>query len=249
MNAIFKFVFLNLLLLVNPYSIAIAADPGASPLFSGNPFLPENENTRLKGVHILSVDDQAFPDDLKIDLKRIIAERKKNCYLKTTASRNQQVKNTIKAKKLERTSKANFRQTVSEKEQLIKSKLALNVQSLTNTPLSKSNLIDIETAGALNNSSWSGVSRLFEDGVFGSIILTEDDFSLHGGAVIFATELVNTSINGNAGILTLEINPGGEPYTTLQWVASNKSYELRVAVDASKGEYLKMLITLAESLY
>ena len=99
------------------------------------------------------------------------------------------------------------------------------------------------------DSGWTGTPRLFEDPYFGAVILEEDNFSLSEGGIILAAELINVSINGNAGILIEEHGPRGEPYTTLLWANDQKSYHLKVTISASKGEPQKRLIQLAESLF
>ncbi len=252
MNAIAKIILLNFLI-ISQYAIAADAKKNSDipVFFQNNPFAPEGANPHLRGVHILSVEDQMFfgPDYLKLEQKKVISEIKKNGYLRTTESKNSRVKDTIKTKKLERSLSASSRQIFNEKEQLVNSRLALPMTNVVNTSLGKTNLIDIEGSGALLNSGWTGVSRLFEDEYFGAVILEEDNFSLSEGGIILAAELVNVSINGDAGILIEERGPGGEPYTILQWANDHKMYRLQVTISASKGEPQKRLIQLAESLF
>lgn len=252
MNLIAKVILLNFLL-ISQYAMAADAMKNSDiPIFfQNNPFTPEGANAPPRGVHIISVDDQMFPDPdfLKLERKKVISEIKKNGYLRTTKSNNSRVRDTIKNKKLERSLSASSLQVFNEKEQQVSSKLALPMANVMNTPLGKATLIDIEGSGALlKNSSWTGVSRLFEDEYFGAVILEEDNFSLSEGGIILAAELVNVSINGDAGILIEERGPGGEPYTILQWANDHKSYQLKVTMSASKGESQKRLIQLAESL-
>lgn len=252
MNSIAKIICLNFLL-TSPY--AIAADTKKNSdipvIYQNNPFTPEGANTPPKGVHIISVDDKMFPDPdfLKLERKKVIAEIKKNGYLRTTESKNSRVKDTIKTKKLERSLSISSLKIFNEKEQQVRSKLALPMTNVINTSLGKAALIDIESSGALLNSGWTGVSRLFEDEYFGAVILEENNFSLSEGGIIVPAELVNVSINGAAGILIEERGPGGEPYTILQWANNQKMYRLQVAISASKGASQKRLIQLAESLF
>lgn len=252
MNAIAKIILLNFLL-ISQYAVAADAmkNSDAPAFFQNNPFTPEGANATPKGVRIISVDDKMFPDPdfLKLERKKVIAEIKKNGYLRTTESKNSRVKDTIKTKKLERSLSASSLKVFNEKEQQVSSRLALPMTNVMNTPLGKATLIDIEGSGALLDSGWTGTSRLFEDKYFGAVILEEDNFSLSKGGVIVPAELINVSINGNAGILIEERGPSGEPYTTLLWANDQKSYHLKVTISASKGAAQRKLIQLAESLF
>lgn len=250
MKTILKVIFLSLFLISQPSVGAVEKeDPDVPTFFKNNPFSPENASTQLKGVRILSVDDKDFPNYLKTSQKKIITEVKKNGFLKTKNSKNAHVKRTIQNKKLEQSLNKASKQKFDQKVQLLISSLKLNMADLTNTPLKKSNLIDVEASGARQDSGWTGVSRLLEDEYFGTIILEEDDFSLYDGGVILTSELINVTINGNAGILIEERGPNNEPYTILQWANDHKSFVLKVAISASKDKPLRKLIKLAESLY
>ena len=216
--------------------------------FKNNQFSPEGESTRLKGVQILSVDDEIFPKHLKPTQRKLISEIKKNGFLRTEKSKNSRVKQVVMNKKLERSLNQAAKLEFDQKSQSLIFKLKLNMSDLTNTSLKNANLVDIVASGALQDSGWTGVSRIFEDEYFGIVILEEDDFSLHGGGVILTAELINASVNGNAAMMMEERDENNKPFTTLQWASDHKSFVLKVAVSASKGKPLENLIALAESL-
>lgn len=246
-------VTLLLVLLVARIAFGSAAtdDAELTPAwFQYNPFSPEASASVLKGVKILSVDDQDFPGYIRGAQKRLISEMKKNGFYKTSdsISAHAQVKTVVKTKKLERSLNKAATHEFDQKVQSVISSLKLNMADLSRSPLKNSNLIDIEASGALQDTVWTGVSRLLEDEYFGVVILEEDDFSLHGGAVILTSELINVAVNGHPGMLVEERGADNQPYTTLQWANDQKSFILKVTISASKGLARERLIALAESL-
>ncbi len=251
MKTLLKVTLLNSLLATQIAFGAGAKNDAETPVFfQYNPFSPEESASGLKGVRILSVDDKDFPGYIRGAQKKLISDITKNGFYKTSDSKSShsQVKTVVKNKKLERSLNKAAKHEFDQKAQSVISSLKLNMADLSSTPLKNSNLIDIEASGALQDTVWTGVSRLLEDEYFGVVILEEDDFSLHGGGVILTSELINVTVNGNPGMLVEERGADNQPYTILQWASDHKSFILKVTISASKGKPLENLIALAESL-
>jgi hypothetical protein len=245
MKIILKIIVLVLFIINKSY----ATDIEIPVFFHDNPFSDESIDTELRGVRILSVDDENFPNYLRESHKKVISEIKIKGFLNVSISKNNNIKSTIKNKKLERSINTRSKQDFTQRKEVLISKLQLDMVDLMKTPLKGATLISIKASGAMQEAGWTGVSRLLEDGYFGGVILEEDEFGLYDGGIILISELINVTINGEPGILIEERSFNNEPYTTLQWASSNKSFILKVTQSASKGNKLKRLIELAESLY
>jgi hypothetical protein len=250
MNNLFKYSCTTLLLISLHQANALPDSTSEVPLFfQGNPFSPENSKTRLKGVKVISVNDKYFPKELRSSQKEVISEIKQYGFLTTKESKATYLKNTIAKIKEERSLNKISSKKVNEQIQITIASLNLEMSNLEDTHLKNSNLIEIKASGAKQDSGWTGLSRLFEDKYFGIIILEEDNYNLHGGAVIFVSELVNVSINGNPGILIEERDENNLPYTILHWADHQKSYTLKTTVSTNEEKSRTKIIQLAESLH
>ena len=79
--------------------------------------------------------------------------------------------------------------------------------------------------------------------------LDEDDYVTAKSGIQFAEELINTEVNGNPAIYTVEVSASDKALTKLSWATGNKEFNLSVDQNAAKNSEIKdKLLEIAHSL-
>jgi hypothetical protein len=126
---------------------------------------------------------------------------------------------------------------------------AFSKADMTKLLATESTLI-FESAGGnfFKNKGWDSTTRIYNDGTFGTIIISEWDFSLSNGGVITDKDAVNFYVNGNPAILIVREDNEGRAETVLSWADTKKSYSIEFDKNLSKEGLLEQVKFFAESL-
>jgi hypothetical protein len=80
-------------------------------------------------------------------------------------------------------------------------------------------------------------------------MLDESDYVTAKSGIQLAKELINTEVNGNPAIYTVQESASNKALTDIYWVTNNKEYSLSVDQNAAKINGLKdSLLGLANSI-
>lgn len=100
------------------------------------------------------------------------------------------------------------------------------------------------------NKGWDTSTRIINSNKFGTMVITEWDFTLSDGGVLMDSDAVNQEINGNPAIMVIKQDKHDKSRgeTILSWADKTKSYTIQLNRNISLDANVENLISLAENL-
>lgn len=173
---------------------------------------------QVKGVQIVSIDNQPVPDEFKVRVKKkALAMRTKDVV---DADDNEipdfDVVVADVGRKL-RPFDATFVDTV----------LHIRPANLERSSLNGAKIIGAHEGGTKLPTGWTGLTRVIVEPTLGKIVLDELDFVASGSGFSLTKEMLNSDVNGNPATVLSQRTHGDRTMTTVTWVTSSKRYRLR----------------------
>jgi hypothetical protein len=195
----------------------------------GSPFA---HPAALGKLVVKSVDEQDLPDTEKAKVKDRARRAKTK---KVDSASDHEIPDFAAAEADYRSRKVPFDQL------LLQGKLSFTPANIDATSLKGEPLVGALTSGRHQDSTWTGVSRMFRHQALGTVVLEETDFT-QGGEVTFTQEMINSDISGAPAILISREGGPKKSETQLTWFANGFLYKLRMRPvdDKSRAELMEI---------
>jgi hypothetical protein len=101
------------------------------------------------------------------------------------------------------------------------------------------------------DKGWDTSTRIIKSTKFGSMVITEWDFTLSDGGVLMDSDAVNQKVNGNPAILVIRQDKYNENRgeTILAWADEKKSYSIQLFKNIKREGNVENLVNFAGNLH
>ncbi len=192
----------------------------------------------LKGVRIISIDEQPIPQDAKDLVKKMNHEMLTKGYVDASDEEVKHIENFKKPKHKDEV----------EPMEKVAGKINFKPASLKSTHLKNARFEGAVSHGTSVDEQWNMLTRIFTMSDGSILELEEWDYVSSGGGALVTKEMINQSINGNPAVLIVRKSQGGKKLTELAWYTDRKGYVLRTSVDVGKKKSLEDFLDIARSI-